>query len=113
MARNAVSALVVCAISGSNLRMKHAGPAALDRVESLLREIRKREALKEKSLGCFYRAGRAFLHFHEHSKDKLYADIRIRGDQFERIAVTTSGQRKSLLHMIDSALDDGRARSKR
>ena len=57
--------------------MKHAGPAALDRIESLLKEIRKREGLKEKTRGNFYRGSRAFLHFHEHGEVEFYADIRL------------------------------------
>jgi hypothetical protein len=112
MARNAVSALVVCALSGSNLRMKHAGAAALDRVESLLREIRKREGLKEVARGRFYRGSRAFLHFHEHGEDGMYADIRL-VDDFERLPATTSAQRAKLLRLLDKALNEGKERSRR
>ena len=54
--------------------MKHAGQEALDRLEPLLAELRKRDGLKEKSRGIFYRAGRAFLHFHEDPKG-MFADI--------------------------------------
>ena len=93
--------------------MKHAGTAALDRIEPLLKDIRNRDILKEKSRGCFYRAGRGFLHFHEHGADELYADIRLRGDDFDRLEVSSSAQRKSLLRLIDSALADGKARRKR
>ena len=113
MAHAAVSALVVCSFSRSNCVMKHAGAAALDRLEPLLKDLRKRAGLKEKSRGCFYRAGRGFLHFHEHGEDELYADIRIAGAEFDRLAVTTLAQRKSLLRAIDSALSDGKMRSKR
>ena len=90
--------------------MKHAGAAALDRLEPLLKALRKRAGLKEKSRGCFYHGGRGFVHFHEHGEDQLYADIRMRGDAFDRVAVSTGAQRKSLLRMIDSALGDGKAR---
>ena len=93
--------------------MKHAGASALDRLEPLLKDLRKRAGLKEKSRGCFYRDGRGFLHFHEHGEDELYADIRIAGDEFDRLAVSTVAERKSLLRMIDLALSDGKARSKR
>jgi hypothetical protein len=93
--------------------MKHAGAAALDRLEPLLKDIRKRDSLKEKSRGCFYRAGRGFLHFHEHGTDIIYADIRVRGDDFERLDVSSGAQRKSLLRLIDSALADGKASLKR
>ena len=93
--------------------MKHAGTAALDRLEPLLKAIRKREGLKEKSRGCFYRADRGFLHFHEHGEDEYFADIRLKGDDFDRLDVSTGVQRKSLLRQIDSALADGKARRKR
>ena len=90
--------------------MKHAGAAALDRAQSLLKDIRKREGLKEKTRGNFYRASRAFLHFHEHGEDELYADIRLSGDDFKRLRATTARERAKLLHLIDKALNDGKAR---
>jgi len=52
--------------------MKHATPAALDRLDFLLDGLRKIGAFKEKSRGVFYRDGRAFLHFHEPG-DALFA----------------------------------------
>ena len=92
--------------------MKHAGAAALDRVESLLREIRKREGLKEIARGRFYRGSRAFLHFHEHGDQEVYADIRL-ADDFERLPATTAAQRAKLLRLLDKALNDGIERSQR
>ena len=84
--------------------MKHAGAKALDRLESLLKELRTRDGLKEKSRGTFYRGARAFLHFHEHGDSELFADIRFAGDDFERLPATTATERKSLLLLIDRAL---------
>lgn len=92
--------------------MKHAGPAALDRVESLLKEIRKREGLKEVGRGRFYRGNRAFLHFHEHGEDEMYADIRL-VDDFERFRTTTAAECQKLLRLLDKALNDGRTRRSR
>ncbi|HEY2885629.1 MAG TPA: hypothetical protein VGJ08_10495 [Rhizomicrobium sp.] len=92
--------------------MKHAGPAALDRIESLLREIRTLKGLKEKTRGNFYRGSRAFLHFHEHGEDEFYADIRL-GDDFERLRATTATERTKLLRLMDKALNDGTARRSR
>lgn len=92
--------------------MKHAGPAALDRVDSLLKEIRKRDGLKEVARGRFYRGSRAFLHFHEHGEDKMYADIRI-GADFERVPATTPTQHAKLLRLLDKALNDGIPRARR
>jgi hypothetical protein len=82
--------------------MKHATPAALDRLEPLLRELRKLDGVKEKSRGTFYCGSRAFLHFHEHG-DEFYADARI-ADDFERFPATTAAQRKILLQVLKSAL---------
>jgi hypothetical protein len=83
--------------------MKHAGPAALDRLETLLEVLRRDPHLKEKSRGTFYRAGRAFLHFHEHG-DELYADIRL-DDDFERLPATNAAERAALLKLVAKALD--------
>ena len=83
--------------------MKHAGPAALDRLETLLETLRREPRLKEKSRGTFYRAGRAFLHFHEHG-DELFADIRL-ADDFERLPATRLAERAALLRRVAKALD--------
>lgn len=93
--------------------MKHASAAALDRLEPLLRDIRKLRDLKEKSRGCFYRSGRGFLHFHEHGEDELYADVRMRSDDFERLDVSTAARRKALLRQVAAALKDGTPAPKR
>jgi len=87
--------------------MKHAGPAALDRLESLLEKLRREPRLKEKSRGTFYRAGRAFLHFHEHG-DELFADIRL-GDDFERLSATKPAAQAALLKLVGLRLGDGKA----
>ena len=85
--------------------MKHAGPAALDRLEALLAKLRTFKALKEKSRGTFYRGGRAFLHFHEHG-DEFFADVRFTSD-FERIRVTRAAEQKSLVARVRVCLADG------
>lgn len=82
--------------------MKHAGPAALDRLEPLLGELRKLAGLKEKTRGVFYRGSRAFLHFHEHGEE-FFADLRV-GEEFERFPATTAAQRAALLKKISAAL---------
>jgi hypothetical protein len=67
--------------------MKHAGAAALDRLEPLLAEIRALGLLKEKSRGAFYLKSRAFLHFHEDPAG-LFADVRAKdGKDFDRLKV--------------------------
>ena len=82
--------------------MKHAGPAALDHLEPLLRALRKIEGLKEKSRGVFYRSGKAFLHFHEHG-DEFYADVRLASD-FELHPVNKRSERTILLKKVKAAL---------
>ena len=91
--------------------MKHAGSDALDRLEPLLAQIRRREALKEKSRGTFYRGSRAFLHFHEHGEE-FFADMRLAED-FERFPATSASERRALLVRIDAALGDGSGRRPR
>jgi hypothetical protein len=86
--------------------MKHAGSEALDRLEPLLRELRKRAELKEKVRGTFYRGGRAFLHFHEHGEG-LFADVRLSED-FARLPATTRTDRKGLMREIDAVLRAGK-----
>jgi hypothetical protein len=82
--------------------MKHATPAALERLSQLLAEIRTRDGLAEKKLGIFYRKSRAFLHFHEDPAG-LFADLS-EASGFERYPVNTRAERKALLSALDRAL---------
>ena len=79
--------------------MKHAGPAALDRLEPLLARLRGLPGLKETSRGVFYRKGKAFLHFHE-GLAGLFADARFEGAEFERIRVETEVEQAAILAMV-------------
>ena len=65
-------------------RMKHAGPAALDQLETILARLRDTPGLIEKKRGVFYVKSRAFLHFHE-DPSGLYADIRNAAGDFDRV----------------------------
>jgi hypothetical protein len=91
--------------------MKHAGPDALDRLEPLLAELRKREGMKEKSRGIFYRGSKAFLHFHEHGPE-FFADLKAAED-FERFPATKATGRAALLKRIDALLGDGKRTPRR
>jgi hypothetical protein len=82
--------------------MKHAGEAALDRLDSLLSRLRKQNGLKERKRGVFYRASAAFLHFHE-DPEGLFADVRTDSD-WERLAVNTRVQQRELVAKIKAAL---------
>jgi hypothetical protein len=77
--------------------MKHAGAQALDRLEPLLAALRGLQGLREPRRGIFYRAGKAFLHFHEDPAG-LFADLRdLASGDFERWDVTLREGRDRLL----------------
>ncbi len=80
--------------------MKHAGPAALDRLGDLLEEIRRLGVLKERVRGVFYLRSRAFLHFHEDPAG-LFADVRgADGTGFDRLKVDDAEGRARLIERI-------------
>jgi hypothetical protein len=77
--------------------MKHAGPEALSRLESLLSRVRALGALRETTPGVFYAKGRAVLHFHEDAAG-LFADVRPPGaTDFKRIKVDDEAGQAALL----------------
>jgi hypothetical protein len=83
--------------------MRHAGAAALDRLDGLLQEVRRRHPqLKERKRGAFYRGGRGWLHFHEDPAG-LFADLKIAGE-WMRFAVDTAAERKALLQRLAETL---------
>ena len=79
--------------------MKHAGPATIAGLTPLLAEIRKLGGLSEKKPGVFYWKSRAFLHFHEHG-DEIYADVRLKGNDFQRLPCSTRRDQASLVAAI-------------
>jgi hypothetical protein len=81
--------------------VKHVTAAGLDELDDVLYELRGVDGLEEKSRGVFYRASRAFLHFHE-DPSGIYADVRV-GADFERMRVTTKAERKRLLSVVRAA----------
>jgi len=83
--------------------MRHARDDDLDRIESLLDELRAVDGLTEKSRGVFYRKSRAFLHFHADGDD-TYADVRVVGDDFERTRTTTPAEQRALVATVRRAL---------
>ena len=83
--------------------MRHAGEAALDRLDGLLQRVRRRHpALSERKRGAFYRGGRGWLHFHEDPAG-LFADLKIAGE-WARFAVDTAAERKVLLQRLAETL---------
>lgn len=85
--------------------MKHAGPAALDVLEELLRHLRKYPGLKEKKRGVFYRKSSACLHFHEDSAG-LFADLRV-GSDWKRFPVNTTAEQQALLAEVVAITGQG------
>jgi len=88
--------------------VKHAGEAALERLESLLGDLRALEGeggLREKKRGVFYRRSRAFLHFHE-DPGGLYADVRLGAADFERLRVSTRAEQRALVGRVREFLAD-------
>jgi hypothetical protein len=82
--------------------MKHAGPATLARIASLLDELRARQVLRETRPGVFSLKSRAFLHFHD-DPSGVFADVRL-ADDFVRMPVTTRSEQADLLERIDACL---------
>jgi len=82
--------------------MKHAGPVALQQLERLLADLRKRPVLNERSLGIFYWKSRAFLHFHEDPKG-LFADLKV-GEGFVRFPVRERSDQERLIAEVDAVL---------
>ena len=83
--------------------MRHARDEDLDRIEPLLEQLRTIDGLTEKNRGVFYRRSRACLHFHADGDD-TYADVRVSGDEFERIRATTKVEQKALVTEVRRAL---------
>jgi hypothetical protein len=73
--------------------VKHAGKAALDALEPVLRAVRDAALprVAERSRGVFYRRGVAVLHFHE-DEAGLFADFKARG-AWSRARVSTARER--------------------
>ena len=85
--------------------MKHAGAAALDRLEPILARLRAVPQLKEKARGTFYLKSRAFLHFHEDPAG-LFADVRAHdGADFDRLRVETAEEQAALMAGVEAYLN--------
>jgi len=83
--------------------VRHATPEVLDRLETLLLELRRLGLLREKKRGTFYRGASAFLHFHEDPAG-LFADARLDGRDFTRRRVSTRAEQRALLAAVRRAL---------
>jgi hypothetical protein len=83
--------------------MRHATAAALDRLDELLQQVRRRHpGLKERKRGAFYRGGQGWLHFHE-DPTGLFADLKVAG-AWSRQPVNSTAERKALLGRLAKTL---------
>lgn len=85
--------------------MRHATDADLDRLDTLLVELRELPQLRERKRGSFSRGSRAFLHFHEDA-GHLYVDVRL-ADTFERCPVTSRPEQEDFLARVRAAVEPG------
>jgi hypothetical protein len=79
--------------------MKHAGAATLELLEELLSQLRGVSSLTQKKPGIFYVNSRPYLHFHEDAAG-VFADVRLRGQEFERFPVNTKHEQESLFRLV-------------
>jgi hypothetical protein len=79
--------------------MKHATSESLDRINTLLDEIRSFDGLREKTRGVFYLKSQAFLHFHE-DEGTMFADVRLSGPDFDQFCLKTSADQHRLVAAI-------------
>jgi len=83
--------------------MRHAGAAALDLLDDLLEQVRRRHPeLRERKRGAFYRGGRGWLHFHDDPAG-LFADFKIDGS-WVRFPVNSAAERAALLRRLKQTL---------
>jgi len=83
--------------------MRHAGEVALDRLDGLLQEVRRRHPqLRERKRGAFYRGGQGWLHFHEDPAG-LFADLK-QGREWTRFPVNGATEHKALLERLAETL---------
>ena len=87
--------------------MRHATPEDLEKIGTLLDEVRRVPGLVERTPGSFYRGSKAFLHFHD-DPTGMYADVRlVAGEDFVRLRVQTEAEQSSLLGQVRQAVAAG------
>lgn len=85
--------------------MRHATPDDLVPIEALLMDLRSVSGLVERTPGVFYRRSRAFLHFHA-DPSGLFADLRLQGEDFERIPIDSPTAQAALLGQVRMAVGE-------
>jgi len=85
--------------------VRHATPAGLEQISNLLAKLRGVNGLVERTPGVYYRRSRAFLHFHEDPAG-MFADVRLTGDDFVRLRVTSQAEQASFLKQVRRAVGE-------
>lgn len=83
--------------------MKHACALTLKTLEPLISAIRGLPGLRERKPGIFYVKSKAYLHFHEDPAG-VFADIKLRDDQFSRYPVNTPREQEQLIKLAQTNL---------
>jgi hypothetical protein len=83
--------------------MRHAGKETLDQLEPLLEHVRRVPRMIERTPGCFYLGSKAYLHFHEDPLG-IFADVKLNGEKFERLRVSTKAERTRFLTLFNRNL---------
>lgn len=87
--------------------MKHASASDLKIIENLLSRldglVEINKPLKRRKLGIYYLKSRAFLHFHE-DDGSIFADVRLEGDDFDRLNVTAKSGQHDLVKRVEGVL---------
>jgi hypothetical protein len=81
----------------------HATPQALDMLEALLAEIRRRPGLTERKRGVFYRRSAAWLQLHGRP-GAIHADLKV-GRDWVRYAADRPNDWRRLLAALDRSLN--------
>ena len=85
--------------------MRHATPDDLQPIGSFLEDLRAVNGLKEHKPGNFSLRSRAFLHFHA-DPTGLFADVRLEGEDFERVPVSSREAQAALLAQVRVAVGE-------
>ncbi len=83
--------------------MQHATSETLESIDALLRQLRGRQQLIERTPGCFYFKSKAFLHFHD-DPSGIYADLKRDTAGFSRMRCTSREEQSKLIQCVDRAL---------
>jgi len=83
--------------------MKHATPTTLRLIDDLLRQVRRRPELRERTPGSFYFKSKGYLHFHEDPAG-IFADVKLDHVDFTRMRVSTAAEQRKLIKEMDRSL---------